>query len=99
MENQIGNKQPDPVCFEVPSNYEITVSGKKIIGSAQARRKNAVLQHGAIPLFGDITRITGVLYYPDEGSRQNAAQRLEMRATTIETETGYSYPGIRLRTI
>src|SRR5512134_1501025 len=24
---------PNPVCFEVPSTYEITVSGKKLIGS------------------------------------------------------------------
>jgi lipoate-protein ligase A len=29
----------NPVCFEVPSNYEITVNGKKLIGSAQARKK------------------------------------------------------------
>ncbi len=29
-------KKPNPVCFEVPSNYEITVGGKKLIGSAQA---------------------------------------------------------------
>jgi lipoyl(octanoyl) transferase len=87
-ENHAGNKQPEPVCFEVPSNYEITVSGKKIIGSAQARRKSAVLQHGAIPLFGDITRITHVLSYPSEDARQIAADKLKMRATTIESETG-----------
>ena len=29
----------NPVCFEVPSSYEITVDGKKLIGSAQARRR------------------------------------------------------------
>ncbi len=40
------------VCFEVPSNYEIVVNGKKLIGSAQARRKNGVLQHGSLPLSG-----------------------------------------------
>ena len=39
-----------PVCFEVPSDYEIVVGGKKLIGSAQARRKGGVLQHGALPL-------------------------------------------------
>ena len=27
----------NPVCFEVPSTYEITVEGKKLIGSAQSR--------------------------------------------------------------
>lgn len=33
-----GIQKNGPVCFEVPSNYEITVDGKKLIGSAQARR-------------------------------------------------------------
>ena len=33
------NSMLNPVCFEVPSTYEITVNGKKLIGSAQARRK------------------------------------------------------------
>ncbi len=87
-EKESSNKHPEPVCFEVPSNYEITVNGKKIIGSAQARRKNAVLQHGAIPLYGDITRITQVLSYPDENTRRKAAERVLLRATTIESEIG-----------
>ncbi len=78
------------MCFEIPSNYEITVAGKKIIGSAQARRKNAILQHGAIPLTGDISRIVKVLTYSDEDSRKEAAQRVLLRATTIEDQTGKS---------
>ena len=80
------NGQPkEPVCFEVPSNYEITVHGKKLVGSAQARKKEGVLQHGTLPLYGDLTRITQVLAYPDEHERQKVAQRLLARATNIET--------------
>ena len=74
----------EPVCFEVPSNYEITVHGKKLIGSAQARKKEGVLQHGTLPLFGDLTRITQVLAFPDADSRSKAAARLLARATTVE---------------
>ncbi len=59
----------NPVCFEVPSTYEITVGGKKLVGSAQARRKEGVLQHGSLPLTGDLTRILQVLSFPDEESR------------------------------
>lgn len=73
-----------PVCFEVPSNYEITVDGKKLMGSAQARRKEGVLQHGSLPLSGDLTRITQALRYSDEGERSHAAQRLLERATNVE---------------
>lgn len=78
----------NPICFEVPSNYEIVVDGKKIIGSAQARRKEGVLQHGSFPLFGDITRILQVLSFADEMSRQKAAARLVQRATTAELASG-----------
>jgi lipoate-protein ligase A len=76
------------VCFEVPSNYEVIVHGKKLVGSAQARRKNGVLQHGSLPLRGDLTRITEVLRFTDEGERAGAAERLLTHATTIETVLG-----------
>lgn len=77
------NPQTNPVCFEVPSTYEITIGGKKLIGSAQARRKEGVLQHGSLPLTGDLTRILQVLTFPDEGSRTRAAERLLRRAITV----------------
>lgn len=78
----------NPVCFEVPSAYEITVAGKKLIGSAQARRKEGVLQHGSLPLTGDLRRITEALVFPDGSSRTEAAQRLLARATSLETALG-----------
>lgn len=74
----------NPVCFEVPSEYEITFQGKKLIGSAQARRKEGILQHGSLPLYGDLTRIIQVLRYPDQDARSTAASRLLARATTVE---------------
>lgn len=77
-----------PVCFEVPSAYEIVVAGKKLIGSAQARKKEGVLQHGTLPLHGDLTRITRTLVFPDELARSAAAQKLLTRATTAETVSG-----------
>jgi lipoyl(octanoyl) transferase len=78
----------NPVCFEVPSNYEITANGKKLIGSAQARRKDGVLQHGSLPLHGDITRLVQALYFRTGTNREAAAQRLSDRATTVEAILG-----------
>jgi lipoate-protein ligase A len=80
--------QANPVCFEVPSTYEITVEGKKLIGSAQARRREGVLQHGSLPLTGDLTRICQALVFADESARESAAQRLLARATTVESVLG-----------
>ena len=75
------------VCFEVPSNYEITVAGKKLVGSAQARKYQGVLQHGSIPLYGDISRIIDVLKYPGEQQRLEAKQRVLSRAATVSSIT------------
>ncbi len=77
-----------PVCFEVPSDYEITVGGRKLLGSAQTRRARAVLQHGALPLFGDLGRICEALAFPDEPAREAARQRVRARALTLEEALG-----------
>jgi lipoate-protein ligase A len=92
LETNSRQKNPavqNPVCFETPSNYEITATGKKIIGSAQARRREGILQHGSFPLCGDLTRITSALCFPDQASRTNAAQRLLEHATTAEAILGH----------
>ncbi|HOM67883.1 MAG TPA: biotin/lipoate A/B protein ligase family protein [Brevefilum fermentans] len=86
------SKTPNPVCFEVPSNYEITVNGKKLIGSAQARRKDGLLQHGALPLYGDLTRIIDALNFPDPAAVEKAKERLLAHATTVESELGFAIP-------
>jgi lipoate-protein ligase A len=82
-------EQPDnhdrdqgPVCFEVPSNYEIVFDGKKLVGSAQMRKAGVVLQHGTIPLHGDIARIS--LYL----ARHPDPERVRQRATTVEAAIG-----------
>jgi len=73
-----------PVCFQVPSAYEITVQGKKLIGSAQVRRRGGVLQHGSLPLEGDITRVCRVLSFASQSERDQAAATLEEQASTVE---------------
>jgi lipoate-protein ligase A len=86
---QVGNlTYSNPVCFEVPSTYEITVAGKKLIGSAQARKKEGVLQHGSLPLTGDLTRICQALVFESESAREDASKRLLARATTVESTWG-----------
>ena len=77
-------KPKNPVCFEIPSSYEITIAGKKILGSAQARKQGVVLQHGTLPLKGDITRLVQVLRFDSETDRQIASKRLLEKATTVQ---------------
>lgn len=84
-----GSVQNAAVCFEVPSNYEITANGKKLIGSAQARRGMGVLQHGSLPLFGDLSRITQVLKFDSPDEQGSARQRLLDHASTAESLLGF----------
>jgi lipoate-protein ligase A len=79
---------PGPVCFDLPSDYEITADGKKLIGSAQVRAMRGVLQHGALPLTGDVGRITDGLYFADELERERAAHHVRQRAVTLSTAAG-----------
>jgi lipoyl(octanoyl) transferase len=84
-----GNRSVGPVCFEVPSHYEITAGGKKLIGSAQVRRKTGILQHGTLPLYGDIARICDALVYENDAARDEAKQQVRERAATLESLCGY----------
>ncbi len=78
-------------CFEVPSHYEVTALGRKLIGSAQVRRRDVVLQHGALPLCGDVSRLAEVLALPEpEGERLRA--RLRRRAVALDEALGKEVP-------
>lgn len=85
---QDGIKADGAVCFEVPSHYEITAGGRKLIGSAQTRRKDGLLQHGTLPLYGDIARICDGLAYPDETARDHAKTTVRSRAITLADALG-----------
>ncbi|HET90064.1 MAG TPA: lipoate--protein ligase family protein [Chloroflexi bacterium] len=73
-----------PVCFEVASDYEITVGGRKLVGSAQMRAQGIVLQHGALPLHGDVARICPLL------TARPDPVRVRARTATVEQALGRS---------
>ena len=87
------------ICFDTPSDYEITVrhpgdpetGGRKLVGSAQWRSRGSVLQHGSLPLCGDIARIVGYLTLSDS-EREVQRQALRARATTLEQAQGRVSP-------
>jgi lipoate-protein ligase A len=74
-------------CFDVPSHYEITALGRKLVGSAQLRRRGVVLQHGALPLTGDVARLADVLALSAE-ERQALRRKLLRRAVALDEALG-----------
>jgi lipoate-protein ligase A len=86
-----GDGEPTAVCFETPSHYEVTVAGRKLVGSAQSRARGGVLQHGTVPLSGDLGRVVDYLAFSD-AERQVQRRRLYRRAVTVEGATGMVHP-------
>jgi lipoate-protein ligase A len=79
-------------CFVRTSRWEVTVKGRKIVGSAQRKLPGAILQHGSILTGNDHLRITDFLRMKDEESRILLRERLEKKATSIRNELGHSVP-------
>jgi lipoate-protein ligase A len=51
-------------CFAEPSEGELVVDGRKLVGSAQLRERGALLQHGSILIDDDQSRIAGLAAEP-----------------------------------
>jgi lipoate-protein ligase A len=49
-----------------------------------------VLQHGSLPLGGDLSRIAEVLVFLNDGQRRAAAERLLEHAATAESILGHA---------
>ena len=49
QQKRTGRRQP-VICFAQTARVDMTVAGRKIVGSAQVRRDGIILQHGSIPL-------------------------------------------------
>jgi lipoate-protein ligase A len=74
-------------CFMSSSWYEITVKGKKLIGSAQRRLKSHILQQGSILLAVDHMTITDLFANGDTQVAervQQARQRITSLAELLE---------------
>ena len=90
--DKVVNPQQGAACFDTPSNYEITVDGKKLIGSAQVRRRGQVLQHGALPLTGDLDRIFACLRAPQEGAGVTGTSRPSLHGHALTLEQALRRP-------
>ena len=81
-------EETGPVCFQAPSHYEITFGGRKLIGSAQMRRKHGVLQHGTLPLRGDVALICDALHFDTPRDRERQKERVRLSALTLAEALG-----------
>ena len=84
----LGESLRTAACFNMASEHEITVDGKKLVGSAQVRRERMILQHGSIPLSLDSDKLFSVLKFSDEGQQQREIEHFRKRAISLEESLG-----------
>ena len=72
------------LCFTAVSAHEITVAGRKLVGSAQRRFRDAILQHGSIPVAAERARLAALV----PGDAGEAARALEATMVSLEEVLG-----------
>src|SRR3990172_8328587 len=79
---------PNPSCFATTSQYEITVDGKKLIGSAQRRFKNSFLQHGSIPLENHHDKLAHCLGFQEEYKSKKFVKLIKEKSISLNELNG-----------
>ena len=88
-----GKKAPrghSAACFDAPSWYEVILDNKKLIGSAQRRKENTILQHGSLPLDDSSAEIFELLNYSSENDRKKSRRIFKSKSTNLK-KAGYKF--------
>ncbi len=75
-------------CFDAPSWYELIIAGRKVVGSAQVRRRGALLQHGSVPLTLRGEDLYRLLHFGSEEARQTAVRLFTAKAAGLCEQAG-----------
>jgi lipoate-protein ligase A len=75
-------------CFAEPARGELTLHGRKLVGSAQWRDRGAMLQHGSILVDDDQSSITSLLREPVAPTPPPATLRDALGRAPVMAEVG-----------
>lgn len=75
-------------CFLAPNRDEIMANGRKLFGSAQKRTRDAVLQHGSIPVSTDFRKLPRYSALSEEQRRIQSDLLAEKCACIEESRPG-----------
>ncbi|MBZ0199399.1 MAG: hypothetical protein K8H86_06000 [Ignavibacteriaceae bacterium] len=78
------NNNASALCFAMPAKSELKLSGRKLVGSAQRKLNNVILQHGSILTGKFHRRLVNYLNLPGDEIEKIEA---EIKQKTIELES------------
>ncbi len=79
------SKEQTAACFAFSTQADLTSNGRKLVGSAQVWKEEAVLQQGTIPLEGRGPLLFSLLHYPTEAARQAALAAYQEATASVHT--------------
>jgi lipoate-protein ligase A len=82
------NTMSSAACFLKATLADLTYQGRKLAGSAQARRGNALLQHGSLPIHSHADLLFSLLRFDSELSREKARSLFNKRMLTLSEVAG-----------
>ncbi|NLI40377.1 MAG: lipoate--protein ligase family protein [Caldisericales bacterium] len=77
-----------PSCFAAPTFNDIESGGRKLVGSAQMRTREGLLQHGSILLDVDIKKLFDVVS-KDEDQSSRLAGAAKAKITSVNEQLGF----------
>jgi lipoate-protein ligase A len=75
-------------CFASSARYEIVFNNRKIIGSAQKKYGNVLLQHGSILLDNAHEELAELMNLPDDAARAAMKQMIREHSATLREACG-----------
>ncbi|MHB8994631.1 MAG: lipoate--protein ligase family protein [Armatimonadota bacterium] len=75
------------VCFAKAAKCDMTVQGRKIVGSAQTRRRGIIMQHGSVPIHIDPEEHLAVM--PGDGVDEASKAKLMEAACGVADALGH----------
>jgi len=89
--SSFSQKQQFNPCFTSSSRYELKYNNKKIVGSAQYRKNNCILQHGSILLNHDQSEVAYLLPNISFKQREKLFEYLSRKTTFINQISDREY--------
>ncbi|AOS83394.1 ligase [Chlorobaculum limnaeum] len=79
-------------CFTASARYELQVNGRKIVGSAQRRNGNVLLQHGSLPLSMRHRQLSRYLAGASRELVESVDADMERKTASLDefTDAGYA---------
>jgi lipoate-protein ligase A len=76
-------------CFTASARYELQVDGRKLVGSAQRKSRNVLLQHGSLPLSARHKELSSFIAFSEGNALEEIKDEMERKTTSLEEILGY----------